>query len=428
MKKLIWIVSIILIAFAVWFFFIKNGESKQETYSFVEIARGKLSSKITSSGTLDPVSTVEVGTQVSGMLDKIYVDFNDNVRRGQMLALLDTTFLAASVRDANAALERAKAQYHETATKHDLNKKLFDKQIISELEFLVSETSVVTSRAAVQQAKSSLERAKTNLDYAFIRSPIDGTIIHRNVEEGQTVAASLSAPQLFILAEDLSKMEILVNVDESDIGRIKEGQRAVFTVQAYDQKEFQGVVNQIRLQPQTISNVVNYTVVVNADNEEGLLLPGMTATVDFYVEEKEDVLIVPATALRFSPPEEIVTAYREKMRARFEKAQGDSSNEGQRRGGFLGGQSGNFGGGIPGGLSGSTNRNSFGNLWYINENNELAMTGVFLGLSDGKNTEIIRGRAIKEGMKVINGFESSASTNSNNSRSPFQPSFGRGFR
>lgn len=423
MKKWIWIFSIILIAFAFWFFFSKNGESKKETYSFVEITRGNLSSKITSSGTLDPVSTVEVGTQVSGMLDKIYVDFNDNVRRGQLLALLDTTFLAASVRDANAALERAAAQYHEAATKHELNKKLFEKKIISELEFLVSETSVVTNRASVQSAKSSLERAKTNLDYAFIRSPIDGTIIHRNVEEGQTVAASLSAPQLFILAEDLSKMEILVNVDESDIGRIKEGQRAVFTVQAYDQKEFEGFVNQIRLQPQTISNVVNYTVVVNADNEEGILLPGMTATVDFYVEEKEDVLLVPAAALRFSPPEDLVAAYREKMRAQFENAQRDSSNGGERRGGFFGGQ-----GGMAGGFSGSVNRNSFGSLWYMDENNELAMTGVFLGLSDGKNTEIIRGRNIEEGMKVINGYETSSSTNSSDTRSPFQPSFGRGFR
>lgn len=423
MKKWIWIFSIILIAFAFWFFFSKNGESKKETYSFVEIMRGNLSSKITSSGTLDPVSTVEVGTQVSGMLDNIYVDFNDNVRRGQLLALLDTTFLAASVRDANAALERAAAQYHEAATKHELNKKLFEKKIISELEFLVSETSVVTNRASVQSAKSSLERAKTNLDYAFIRSPIDGTIIHRNVEEGQTVAASLSAPQLFILAEDLSKMEILVNVDESDIGRIKEGQRAVFTVQAYDQKEFEGFVNQIRLQPQTISNVVNYTVVVNADNEEGILLPGMTATVDFYVEEKEDVLLVPAAALRFSPPEDLVAAYREKMRAQFENAQRDSSNGGERRGGFFGGQ-----GGMAGGFSGSVNRNSFGSLWYMDENNELAMTGVFLGLSDGKNTEIIRGRNIEEGMKVINGYETSSSTNSSDTRSPFQPSFGRGFR
>lgn len=423
MKKLIWIFSIIIVAFAVWLFLIKNGESKQETYSFVEITRGNLSSKITSSGTLDPVSTVEVGTQVSGMLDKIYVDFNDNVRRGQLLALLDTTFLAASVKDANAALERAKAQLHEAATKHDLNKKLFEKQIISELEFLVSETSVVTNQATVQSAKSSLERAKTNLDYAFIRSPIEGTIIHRNVEEGQTVAASLSAPQLFILAEDLSKMEILVNVDESDIGRIKEGQRAAFTVQAYDQKEFEGFVNQIRLQPQTISNVVNYTVVVNADNEEGLLLPGMTATVDFYVEEKDDILLVPAAALRFTPSEELVTAYREKMRARFENAQRDTSGGGQRRGGFFSGQ-----GGMTGGFSGSANRNSFGSLWYMDENNELAMTGVFLGLSDGKNTEIIRGRDVEEGMKVISGYENSSSTNSNNTRSPFQPSFGRGFR
>lgn len=428
MKKLIWSLVVLLSAFAVWFFIIKDDDSKTATYSFVEVTRGTLSAKITSSGTLDPVSTVEVGTQVSGMLDKIYVDFNDDVKRGKLLALLDTTFLAASVRDANASLSRAEAQYHEASTKHELNKKLFEKHIISELEFLVSETSVVTNLASVQSAKSSLERAKTNLDYAFIRSPIDGTIIHRNVEEGQTVAASLSAPQLFIIAEDLSKMEILVNVDESDIGRIKEGQKAIFTVQAYDQKEFEGVVRQIRLQPQTISNVVNYTVVVIADNDEGVLLPGMTATVDFYVEEKEDVLIVPAAALKFTPPDEVVTAYREKMRTRFEEAQKDSSNTGERRGGFFGGQGGNFASGMRSGSSSGFDRNSFGTLWYFDENNELAMTGVFLGLSDGKNTEIIRGRNIEEGMKVINGYETSAAANSNNARNTFQPTFGRGFR
>lgn len=423
MKKIIIIIGVILIVAAGgWYFLLSGTSDNKDTYTFTDITRGDLETVITSSGTIEAVSTVDVGTQVSGIINRLYVDFNDNVRQGQLLAFLDTTFLAASVRDQRAGLSRAQAQYDEAVSKFERDKKLFEKDFISELDYIISKTAVQTAKASLQSAESSLDRAITNLKYAFIRSPINGTVIHRNVEQGQTVAASLSAPVLFILAEDLSNMQILAQVDESDIGQIKEGQSVRFDVQAHSDKKFSGLVRQIRLQPTTVQNVVNYTVVVDAENKDHLLLPGMTATVDFVIEHKEDVLLVSNAALRFKPSDEMMEEYRKNMEARM------ASIPDSVRQRFRGRNQGENSGDAMQGMfsrSGDQGRSSnFAQLWTRDENGKLDMLRVITGSTDGKMTEIVRGRNIEEGMKVISGIAVTEEVKTN-SQVPMR-GFGRG--
>jgi HlyD family secretion protein len=433
MKKKYLIYGIIAVVVIVTAFLLfSNGETKNGKFNFVEVKKGSITNAITSTGTLEALSTVEVGTQVSGRIARLYVDFNDEVRKGQLLALIDTTLLAAQVRDQQAMLERTKAQYNEAVAKHERNKKLFEKKFISELDFITSQTSIESALASLKSAEFAVEKAKTNLEYAYISAPISGKIINRNVEQGQTVAASLSAPTLFTMVEDLSSMRILANVDEGDIGQIKVGQKVQFTVQAFQDKKFEGEVSQIRLSPQTISNVVNYTVVVKADNKEKLLLPGMTATVDFYVAQKDDVLIIPNLALRFTPPDDMMAEYTKRMEERLKNMPDSLKNR------FPGAGQGQMGMGMGSGMnsqrSGQQGRNrNFGRVWYLDENGKLEMGMVSLGITDGKSTELVRSRNIKEDMQLITGIvepDTKASTTSNPLNPTQQnrpPGFGRGF-
>lgn len=424
------IIAVVVIVTA--FLLLSNGETQNGKFNFVEVKKGSITNAITSTGTLEALSTVEVGTQVSGRIARLYVDFNDEVRKGQLLALIDTTLLAAQVRDQQAMLERTKAQYNEAVAKHERNKKLFEKKFISELDFITSQTSIESALASLKSAEFAVEKAKTNLEYAYISAPISGKIINRNVEQGQTVAASLSAPTLFTMVEDLSSMRILANVDEGDIGQIKVGQKVQFTVQAFQDKKFEGEVSQIRLSPQTIQNVVNYTVVVKADNKEKLLLPGMTATVDFYVAQKDDVLIIPNLALRFTPPDDMMAEYTKRMEERLKNLPDSLKNR------FPGAGQGQMGMGMGSGMnsqrSGQQGRNrNFGRVWYLDENGKLEMGMVSLGITDGKSTELVRSRNIKEDMQLITGIvepDSKASTTSNPLNPTQQnrpPGFGRGF-
>lgn len=376
MKKKYFIYGLIAIIFiAVVYLIFGRGDSGNRNYTFAEIKKGDLNVVIISTGTLEAMSTVEVGTQVSGRIDKLFVDFNDEVKKGQLLAVLDTVSLAAQVRDQMASLERAKALYNQAVAVHERNKSLYEKKFISELDFIESQTNVESAKASLKSAESSLERAKTNLDYAFIHAPIDGKIINRNVEQGQTVAASLSAPTLFTIAEDLSSMRILASVDESDIGQIEVGQKVKFTVQAYADKNFEGEVTQIRLSPNVVQNVVNYTVVVKADNSDKLLLPGMTATVDFYVDQRENVLLVPNVALRFQPSEEMMEEYRKNMEKEMANMP-DSVKARFQQGGGMGRQ---FAG--AGNNSGQRRRN-MNRVWFLDEKGNLKMSPVMLGLTD----------------------------------------------
>ena len=401
MKKKIIFYGIITAGILLAGYFLLGGdESKESKYTFAAVTRGDLNVVISSSGKLEAVSTVVVGTQVSGRIAKLFVDFNSEVKRGQLLAILDTVTLAATVRDQQANLEKAKAQYNQTIAVHERNKKLYEKNFISELDFIESQTNVESASASLKSAVSALERAKTNLEYAFIYAPISGKIINRSVEEGQTVAASLSAPTLFTIAEDLSSMRILASVDESDIGQIQEGQKVKFTVQTYSDKTFEGFVSQIRLNAEVVSNVVNYTVVIKAGNDEKLLLPGMTATVDFYVDYRENVLTVPNSALRFQATDEMMEEFGKNMEEEIAKMPDSLKNKFEsQRGRFMSGGAMGMNGGNSNGKKRNVNK-----IWFLDEKGKLKMSPVMTGLSDGKNTEIVRGRNIKEGTKIISGI------------------------
>jgi HlyD family secretion protein len=406
MKKKILIYGIIIVGLlvAIYFLFF-NDESPVQQFTFGEVTRGDLSTTITSTGTIEALSTVDVGTQVSGRIDKIFVDFNDHVKKGKLLAILDTTALWLQVKDAEAGLQKARAQYEQTNSQFQLDSSLYAKGLSSEIDYITSKTANETALSGFKSAETTLERAKTNLDYAFIYSPINGIIINRNVEQGQTVAANFSAPTLFIIAEDLSKMRILASVDESDIGQIKVGQDAEFTVQAYPDNEFKGKVVQIRLNPAVESNVVNYTVVVDADNKSNLLLPGMTATIDFYIEKRNNVLMVPNTALRFQPTESMIEDLRKKREQQMANIPDSIKSRFQNRSGFQFGQ--NM-------MGNNNNASKRGAVWSVNDKGEYEMSFLQLGLTDGKNTEVIHSRNLKEGMKLITGStEASANGNSN---------------
>lgn len=281
----------------------RSSAGDQPRYLFAKVTQGTLETLVSSTGTLAALETVEVGTQVSGTIARIDVDYNDRVRKGQVLAMLDQALFDAQVREAAANVDRARATLAQAEDEYRRNRPLFEKGFLSAQEFLPVTTGVDTARASLAAAEASLARARTNLAYTVIRSPIDGTVIKRSVEAGQTVAASLNTPTLFLIARDLAHMQIEADVDESDIGQIRQGQQVRFTVQSYPGEIFRGTVSQIRLQPRTISNVVNYTVLIDARNEAGVLLPGMTATIDFVISRVEEALLVPNAALRFQPPE-----------------------------------------------------------------------------------------------------------------------------
>lgn len=411
-KKIIFGILLLAALLFIGAIFLNSVKSNGKTqYQFAEITRGDLESTISSSGALSPVTTVEVGTQVSGTLSKIYADFNDRVKKGQLLAVLDTALLKASVQDAQASLDKARAQLEQANADYNRNKKMYDENLISEADFLPFQINLKLQQATVKSADATLQRAERNLKYAYIYSPINGTVIQRNVEAGQTVAASLSAPTLFEIAEDLSKMEILAEVDESDIGLIKVGQPVRFDVQAYPDKKFQGEVRQIRLKPETISNVVTYTVVVNAANTQNLLLPGMTANVDFVIEQNKDVLLIPNSALRFQPSEEMMAAFRERRQKEL-AALPDSLKELRKA------RTGNR---QPGSrLGGGRLPNDMRQVWYLDKNGEPAMEAIRIGMSDGANTEILRSRNLQEGMQVITsatGTAAATKTNDNANRS-----------
>ncbi len=434
-KKRLLIIGIVVIAAVVLWLVLGRGDGQGENrYEFAEIERGDLENIISSTGTLSPVGMVEVGTQVSGTIEKVLVNYNEGVRRGQVLAVLDTTMLAASVRDGRANVLKAEALYRKAEIDNDRSIELYERELISESEIEEFRANTMSFEASLLSAKASLDRARANLNYAVIRSPIDGKVIARNVEPGQTVAASFSTPTLFVIAEDLAEMEILAYVDESDIGQITEGQTVRFTVEAYFEQDFHGIVREVRLLPQTVQNVVNYTVVVDATNEEGLLFPGMTATADFLIEEREDVLLVTNAALRLRPTMGMLMEMKESMQKRME-AMPDSvrervSADREKRGEGGHASSGGWGqgGGHPGGGFGSGMElpEGVGRLWHLDENGRLGVTQIVKGATDGRTTEIVSGD-VEEGMSVITGVTEEEEEQSG-SRNPLATSMRRGGR
>ncbi len=303
MKKLVtMIVFMSLIGIGAYGLFFRRSSDNDEQFIFARVTRGDLERIVSSTGTLSAVGTVQVGAQVSADIKKIFVDYNDEVKKGQILAVFDTTLFKAEVQKAEAEVNSARVKLDQAEAEYKRNQPLFEKGFLSETEFLAVKSDLESARAQLKVTEANLESARTNLKYAVIRSPIDGKVIERSVEAGQSIVSRMATPTLFVIAADMSKMQIMADVDESDIGQIKVGQAVRFTVQAYPDETFRGVVRQIRLQPKIVQNVVNYTVVVDAANESERLLPGMTATVDFLIEQKKNVLLVPQSAVQFNPP------------------------------------------------------------------------------------------------------------------------------
>lgn len=383
------------IAVAAW---LLSGNKKDEQVSFVteEVAPANIQNSITATGSVEPVDTVAVGTQVSGIIDKIYVDFNSTVKKGQVLAVLDTKNLTSTLNSAKANLQSAQANLQSAnaalgyqRANYNRYKALYQKGLISandfesaRLSYRQAEEQVAMMKESVVAAQESVRTAQTNLGYATIVSPIDGTIINKYVAEGQTVAASFSTPELFGVARDLKKMQVLADVDEADIGDVRPGESVTFTVDAYPDDTFQGTVEQVRLGGSTSNNVVTYKVVISTSNADLKLKPGMTANVTIYTQQKSGVLSVPTKALRFTPAKETVG----KMKIK------DISNAKNK-------------------------------VWTIEGNNIVAHQ-VNIGMSDGTHTQIVSG--VKQGQKVITGVDvktdDAAADGSNSSESsPFAP-------
>lgn len=275
----------------------------------IKIGRADISNTVTATGTLEASVTVAVGTQVSGKVSKIYADFNSKVKKGQLLAEIDTETLQSTLASSQAGLDMAQAEYEFQKANYDRNKSLIEKKLIAQKDFDQIEYSYRSALANLNSAKAKYNKDKINLSYAYIYSPIDGVVLERNVEEGETVAANFSSPTLFTLANDLTQMKIEANVDEADIGQVKIGQRVEFTVDAFADDLFHGEVMEIHLMPATSANVVTYTVVINAPNPKSILMPGMTASVSFFVLEKKDILVIPNKAVAFMPDSALMASY-----------------------------------------------------------------------------------------------------------------------
>ena len=306
-KKKTWIV-VGLVALVAAYLLLSGGK-KKETVSFstakVEIA--DIHTSITATGTIEPVTSVTVGTQVSGIVSKLYVDYNSVVKKGQIIAELDKTNLISELNAQKANLASAQSSLNYQQSNYNRYKTLYDKGLVSADEYETAHLSYLQAKEQVATARESVQRAQTNLGYATITSPIDGVVLSKSVEEGQTVASSFSTPELFVIAQDLTDMRVIADIDEADIGGVKEGQRVSFTVDAFPDDQFNGEVTQVRQQATTESNVVTYEVVISAPNNDLKLKPGLTANVTIYTLEKNGVLTVQAKALRFMPNEALLS-------------------------------------------------------------------------------------------------------------------------
>jgi HlyD family secretion protein len=462
-KPLILAIIAVLIAAGGFWIWKRSTANAAPTYRFAAVERGDLEAAVSATGTLSAVTTVQVGTQVSGKVTEILVDFNDHVKKGQLIARIDPTLPEQTVRDAQAGLERNQAEFEQSDREYVRNEQLFQRKVLTEIEFNNAKYALAVARANVKSAQVALDRARQNLSYTQIFAPIDGIVVERTVELGQTVVASMQTPQIFLIANDLSQMQILASVDESDIGAILDGQKVRFSVQAYPNERFEGAVKQVRLQSKTTENVVNYTVVVRVANNSGKLKPGMTATLEFLTGTASDALLVPNSALRFRATDEmraqVLKRFQEQRQANGGGAPGEfagrpgagtegaggeagngagaiNENRAAGNGGGVGGGTGagqgNQGGGQFAGRTGGGNGAAGGRarggqtptmLWYLDEKGQLATARVRAGLTDGQRT-VVESPRIKEGMQVIVAVNTPAATTS--AASPFGAAGGLG--
>ena len=306
-SKKVWIAIAVVVAILIaWSLFSGGKKESKVTFDTAKAEKTSISTSITATGTIEPVTSVTVGTQVSGIVSHLYVDYNSVVKKGQVIAELDRTNLISELNAQKASLASAQSSLNYQQSNFERYKTLYDKGLVSADEFESARLQYQQAKEQVAQSRESVQRAQTNLGYATITSPIDGVVLSKSVEEGQTVAASFNTPELFTIAQDLTNMRVIADIDEADIGGVKEGQRVTFTVDAFPDDSFEGAVTQVRQQATTESNVVTYEVVISAPNVDLKLKPGLTANVTIYTLEKNDVLAVPAKALRFQPNEALL--------------------------------------------------------------------------------------------------------------------------
>lgn len=387
MKKLskLWLVVAVVIIIAIVAWALSGGKKEEQiTFDTAAVAPANIMNSITATGTIEPVTSVTVGTQVSGIVSKLYVDYNSVVKKGQVIAELDKTNLMSQLNSAKTQLATAQSQLNYQTTNFNRYKTLYQKGLVAADDFDNAKLSYTQAKEQVASAKEEVQRAQTNLGYATITSPIDGIVLSKSVEEGQTVAASFSTPELFTIAQDLTNMQVVANVDEADIGDVKEGERVSFTVDAYPDDTFEGTVKQVRQEATTTNNVVTYEVVISAPNADLKLKPGLTANVTIYTAERKGVLSVPSKALRFTPQKETVG----KMKIVDQTC------------------------------------NAKNKVWSI-EGNSIVAHKVNIGMTDGTNTQILNG--ISAGVKVVTGLnvtggeQDDAQADAGGEKSPFAP-------
>lgn len=409
MRKAMWILSVLAVAMAIGGYVFFSGERKSPVrYKSAPIERGLIVTAVTATGSINPMTTVQVGSQVSGMIESLHVDFNSSVTKGQVVARIDPfpyrakrDQAAANLANAKAVLIKAKVDLSQRKRELDRVQSLLKQEFVSQAEVDTALTAhegaiatLAVSDAAVKQAAAALEAAELDLTYTVIRSPVDGTVISRQVEVGQRLSASFSIPTLFLIAEDLTQMQVDAAVSESDIGGMSIGKEATFTVDAYPGVQFQGRVRQVRNAPVSVQNVVTYDVVIGVENKDLRLKPGMTANVAIIVAQKDDALKVPNAALRFTPPKSV--------RAEASDGQSVSTSQGQSHG--------------QNGVSDAKT------VWSLGVSGDPEPISVHVGISDGNMTEIITDR-LTETDEVIIGMESSRSGRKPES---LPPGFGSG--
>lgn len=402
MKKKTWILIVILIIIiaAGTYYFVSGKNNNAVSWKTTKVAKGDINVLVTATGSVNADTTVSVGTQVSGIIAKLYADWNTPVKEGQIIALIDTTFLSAARINAQAALDKAQVQLDQAKRGYDRYKKLLDEKVVSPEDYENYLTNYESAKTAVTSAKASLNQALVNLQYAVIRAPVSGVIISRNVELGQTVVASFNTPTLFTIANDLKKMQVLASIAEADVGQIREGQSVEFTVDAYPDTTFTGDIFQIRLQPNIVQNVVNYNIVINVRNTDMKLLPGMTTNIRVKVKGHENILRVPVNALHFAPPDDYVEnanvpdSVKEKWKQIISKT-ADTK------------------------ITSASEQNKSLYVW-IKKGEDITPHKVIIGYTDGSFTEV--SGDINEGDEVVLGVGSSSAKSNTATKNPFVPS------
>ncbi|GIL22678.1 MAG: hemolysin D [Bacteroidota bacterium] len=390
-KVLIYIILAVVLAATAYVFFFRKSSSAIAVKT-TKATTGSITKMVTATGTVEPLNQVEVGTQVSGVIKKIYADYNSEVKAGQLLAELDKTNLLATVNEAEASLKTALNEQNYRQKNFDRINQLHQNKVVSDTDYEEALYILNNAIGTTEQRKSDLTRAKTNLSYASITSPINGVVISRAVEEGQTVAASYSTPTLFTIAQDLKQMQVEANVDEADIGQVKVEQRVMFTVDAYPEDSFNGSVTQVRLEPIEESNVITYTVIIKADNPEGKLMPGLTASISIYTFEQNNVLTLESHALTFNPDPQQLQQYlkQQGLNEAVDFSQTPPSTDTSKT------------------------------VW-VKEGASIKPQTVTIGSTDGIITEVKTG--LRDGQEIVYGFETITQTSSSgsSSESPFMP-------